>query len=527
MLGAISPDGRYVAHVVEDRGLQGLSVRQVATGADIQVVPPAPMEFQGVTFSPDGNYLDYVRRESEGSIYSVLYQIPSLGGTPRKLIFDVDTAITFSPDGSRIAFVRGYPHIRESAVVVANADGTGEKKLAIRKQPNFFLINQASWSPDGKTIAVIGTGVDGGEHADVVIVDTTSGEEHVVGTSRWSDLRGVAWLPDGLGIAVTGRDKVDAASSQVWLISYPSGEVRKITNDLNSYASVSTTSDGKTIATIQASRYGNLWSVSVDDPASPKQRTSGTQEAINGVATMPDGSIVFEAFANGVSNIWSLDATGSRKQITFDQNQNFDPSVSADGKTIVFGSLRDGTPHVMKMDANGGNPVALTSGKGEFSGKISSDGTWVAYKSVDGGLWRISSSGGTPQRLVEAAAGNTISISPDGSMLNYSTYEVGQDRARNVEIVIPSGGGSPIRTFPLEGSFANQWSPAGDALDYRLNTQGVSNIWRQPLDGSPPKQLTKFDDGTIDWFAWAADGKTLVIARGERISDVVLIGNFK
>ena len=69
---------------------QSLWVRQVATKSDIQVLPAAPVIFTGVSFSPDGNYL-YLTRSLETSFaHRRLHSMPSLGGTPRMLIDDVD-----------------------------------------------------------------------------------------------------------------------------------------------------------------------------------------------------------------------------------------------------------------------------------------------------------------------------------------------------------------------------------------------------------------------------------------------------
>jgi hypothetical protein len=50
---------------------------------------------------------------------------------------------------------------------------------------------------------------------------------------------------------------------------------------------------------------------------------------------------------------------------------------------------------------------------------------------------------------------------------------------------------------------------------------------RRPLSGAPAKQITDFPSGLIFDFAWSNDGKELYVAKGERTSDVVLIGNFR
>jgi serine/threonine protein kinase len=105
---AISPDGKMVVHVMEAAGQQSLWVRHIATGSNVQIIPPAEVSYGRMTFSPDGGYV-YFLRETKDEIYQTLYVTPVFGGEPKKLISPISSSITFSPDGKRIAFVRQPP----------------------------------------------------------------------------------------------------------------------------------------------------------------------------------------------------------------------------------------------------------------------------------------------------------------------------------------------------------------------------------------------------------------------------------
>ena len=138
---AISPDGRYVVYVLADGEKQSLWMRQVAAESSVQVLPADRVEFDGLTFSQDGNFIYLVTAglaPEKNLAVTSLYKMPVLGGTPRQLVRDIDTAISIAPDGKRMAFVRGNPTKGESYLVIANMDGGGEKVLVTKKSPQIF-----------------------------------------------------------------------------------------------------------------------------------------------------------------------------------------------------------------------------------------------------------------------------------------------------------------------------------------------------------------------------------------------------
>jgi len=530
---ALSPDGKYLASVMKEKGGYSLWVKQVVTGSDVQVAQPLPTPFRGMTFSPDGNYLYYVNQETGGPGYSILYQIPALGGPARKLLFDIDTAVTFSPDAKRLAFMRGYPQEKQTALMVAGADGSGERKLVVRTAPETFQASAPSWSPDGKRLAVVRLSTLGGAHTEIATVDVETGKETPLGSTRWGNiinLQDLSWVPDGSGLVLTGFEEKGNRKNQVWFLSYPGGQARKVTNDLNQYAGLSITADSKMLATAQTNTVANLWTQPAAGPGETRQITfaSGSEDAITNFSIAPDG-IFFAGQKGDHSHIWFMNPDGARRtQLTPDSYDEAFPLTPKGGGRIVFASQReDGLPHLWRMDRDGGNPVQITHGAGEIPVAVSPDGVWALYLDIsNGGLGKVSTDGSSPRKLSDTFLGDA-DFSPDGSKIVFSQYVPEGGLLRRRLVVIGAEEGKPIgKTLSWPDGFAARWEPSGQALTYAKETDGVGNLWSLPLDGSAPKQITNFTALQIFSYEWSPDGKQMYLSRGQTSNDVVLISDF-
>lgn len=530
---AISPDGKYVVHVVEEAGQQSLWILQIATGSNVQIQPPGEFQYLGLTFSPDGNYIYYVR--AEGGSIAFLYQVPTLGGSPRKLATDVDTPVAVSPDGKELAFVRHLAREGEMAVMAANSDGSGERKLAIRHVPGYYPLAWPgggagpSWSPDGKMIAVAAGSFGGG--ATVVAVPAEGGVEEPLTPGQWVTAGRVQWLPDGKGLVMDANDQPSPFSSQLWQVSYPGGEVQRITNDLNVYQEVSVTADGTALVTTQGELLSGIWVAPPGDAARARQVTSGRgiYDGLQGLAWTPDGRLVFSSTASGNLDIWVMDAEGSnRKQLTTAAQADIGPEVTPDGRTVVFISNRTGSTNIWRMDIDGGNQKQLTHGDSDAVPRVSADGQWVVFQSARTGkinLWKVPLEGGQEVPVVEEES-RVPSLSPDGKLVAFRFWDEAALRFRAGVVRLEGGGSRTVYDLP-PSTIPFQWSPDGKSFTYLDSRQGVTNVWAQPLAGGPPRQLTHFTSDLIFAYAWSRDGKQLALARGIVTSDVVLLSNFR
>jgi len=202
---------------------------------------------------------------------------------------------------------------------------------------------------------------------------------------------------------------------------------------------------------------------------------------------------------------------------------------------LVYAAYREQKRGIWRMSADGSNPIRIADETLAVDPQCSPDGKWVVY--LRGPSWtpvKVPITGAKPPELL-AQGGYFLRISPDGKRIMYLASPEPPENPSSPSAsnpfqlkVIPSDGGADLYKFDWPASAnAPRWAPAGDAVEYALTRNGVSNIWRQKLAGGTPTQITNFESGQIFDFDWSHDGKQLALTRGSESSDVILISNFR
>ncbi|MEJ7618793.1 MAG: hypothetical protein WKF30_17880, partial [Pyrinomonadaceae bacterium] len=255
---------------------------------------------------------------------------------------------------------------------------------------------------------------------------------------------------------------------QVWQLSYPNGEARRITNDTNSYHGSSLTSDSATLVTVQTDQVSNIWTATPSEEAGrAKQITFGKNYGASGVAWAPDKSIVHASLEGGVPDIWSMKADGAnQKQLTLDAGKNYLPVVSNDNRYIAFVSDRQGTYNIWRMDIDGGNQKRLTSGKFDGAPSFFPDNRRVAFFAWDSDkptASQVSIDGDGLAPLTNFYSYLPV-VSPDGKLMVYQALEDQKSFTAKLAVAAVEGG-QIMKRFDLPVG-PTRWTPDGLALLY-------------------------------------------------------------
>ena len=554
---AISPDGNYIVYAQRDSKGSGLWLRQISSGSDVQILPSEEPDFRGLTFSPDGNSIYFVRTRKDTGTFKDLFAIPVLGGAYRLLTRDIDAPVSFSPDGHQFAYSRGMPSPARVEIRIANTDGSRDRLLAAIDGTSYSFQTGAAWSPNGRTIAV--SFMLRGERSGYVL-DYISVSDGSIRELFWN--AGVIgrplWLPESDKVLVEVDDS--SGRGQLWTIAVANGDRRRVTNDLSNWGiRIDTTRDARKVAAIQWSLSANIWKSAGANPSEAKQITSGEMPM---VAAVPASSGKILA-VSGDGQLLSLNGDGTERiplsglrdvappavcgqvavAASYASEEGDDSRADAGkvnatklaiGRLIVPRSYQSGPGRIVRIDSDGLNATTLARGL-VYSPTCSPDGRLLYYvlMGTSQKILRIPIEGGEPIIVGEVPGvtiRGTMRVSPDGRFLAFP-YDVFVPKPVLKLALMSTDQGKIYKEFELPPEAYREaclrWSPGGDAVQFLMTKGDVTNIWEQPLAGGNPKQITNFTSGRIFDFNWSEDGTVLLTSRGEISSDVILLSNLR
>lgn len=525
----ISPDGKFFAFVQTEKDMQSLRVGQMNGEPAIQLLPAAAAVHRDLRYSSDGSYLYYARQD-EGQKSFVFYRLAVLGGAPEKLRDEIAPYFDVTRDGSRVAFVTEDRINNNRRLSISDLNGANE--IVLLTLPAEQLGTRAvAWSPDNSMVAV-GAGDSTQPNQSIRLIQTASGALSSLTPPVWRDISHLVWLNDGSGLVVIAAGADPDEGRQVWFVTYPRGEIRRLTHDFNIYDyGVSVAADSNSLLLVQQQQIVNIWAGPADDFGKAKQITFTALNPTSGNMSFDwllNDHLVYASSPGHGLNLWTMDAGGQNsREITSPGNNDSIPSATADGRYVVFASTRSGADDIWRADSDGTNARQLTKCGKNYQPSVSPDGKWVVYVGACdgvGALWRVPLEGGEPVRLTDRSS-MWPWVSPDSKWVACA-YRATLDKFQLA--IVPIEGGPPVKVLDVAAranfNFGIRWTPDGKAVTYRNWGTG---LWRQNVDGGPPERLPGLPEEKIACYGWSRDGKLFAFGRQTEIRDVVLLKDSK
>jgi serine/threonine protein kinase len=539
---AMFPDGKMLAEAKSDDGQNSVWVRNIPTNTDTQVLAPSPLDYFGLTISPDGNRLYFVRQDAGNSHYANLYTLSVLGGIPRELVHDIAGPASFSPDGKHIVYMR-IPQPRNSLSSELHiADQNGENDEVLSKNSGFSL--NASYSPVGSEVAWVQLEQTG--PVLILLHLKSRHQDRISMPHRVLFINNVSWLPDGkhlllnvdlppkdnrmFGFAVSNR-----MFGQFAVMKVPSDTFRRITDDTASYRGLTIAADASTFATIIFNEASRVDYFRTSDGIMLTSNSS--RHSLDDLNWIDDQHIALSDLSGDEPGITLIDRdTGTFNSIDMGK-AGFAPAglTSCQGDQLVFVRLPrpDASAHEsqhlygINIDGTGISPLAGTDGAYM---PICIRGSKLVYYAIqepgkgNASAWAVPLEGGTPRKVMDLPSTIAPIYSSDGKTAACQVESGG----RWSVIIKDLSNQRTLRELDLKGFHG------GDALHFSRDDKAVVYVQNlgpelalvyQPIDGSSPHVISTVGHDPVKDFAWSPSGKQLAVLRSISTSDVALISD--
>jgi DNA-binding winged helix-turn-helix (wHTH) protein/Tol biopolymer transport system component len=516
-LTAISLSGRYVTFVAKNaQGRESLSILELRSGNSHVILDDAATVFDNIIFSPDDSYLYYRDHEKQDRAQvSSEHRIPILGGEPTLVIQDIDGPVAFIEGGQRLCFFRGSGDNR-FAILSADADsGRNERILAkgVGAYPHTVVC-----SPDGQR-AALSTEVGG-----ITLLDFKTGERSPFYQSLdsgeiYADL---AWKADGSGILANAVTPFNFYPSLV-AISYPGAVRTQITHDLDSYRSPGITADDTMIVARQGDAHAQFESFTLPLIALNPETISFPWSDFLGWRS--DDEIIGSTTSGGLK-LKNLTTSQESSLQTPNSMKFLQPNGCGTSYLVATGGHpADKNLAIWRMNADGSNLKQLSNGPEDILAACTPDGKWVVYADNSflhqAMLYRVSSDGGTPQKLGEGSV--WFALSHHGDRVAWIKNTGGQQSLVLADIAGGQQTAGPSLPSTLQAIRSLTFAPDDKSIFFIVRGDSSESVYDLPLDGSAPTKQIEFRGARLGQLMVSPTGKYLGAVTSKPVSDAVLL----
>jgi serine/threonine protein kinase len=521
-LTAISPDGKYLASIVEDPSrVQSLIVRQIATNTEAAILKDPAYHYRGVYFSPDDSYV-YLWIAALGNPppnRDDVYRISVLGGAPERVLQGSDGPLSFIDGGQRLCIYRENDTANAFQFLSTSAEGGDEKVLASGRSP---LPEQTACDATG-SLAILED-----ELGEVEVLDFAAGTRRkLISLAGYGGyLTDPHWLPGNSGMFGIVR-REPTFFGQLAYISYPDGKLREITNDLSSYGGISLTGDGRTIATRQTDANDKFSVLNLAEPSHLEDHGPAGLRHFSWI----DNQTIVASDAMSTLRMINLSSDEAPTLHPIKDHWFIEPDLcGSDSFVSVGGTLNQSMMRIYKMNRDGSQATELTHGPYDVYPVCTNDGKWLFYADNHGPehpvIMRLSMSGGqTGGTAVQIAAnGGRFRLSSDGKLMA-TIYIDGQPHLE----IYSTDTLKKLQSFALPHGFFHSiaFSPDNKAVYYPTMTGPDSTIWLQPLDSPNAVKVTSLPGKQVEWMRLSPDGTRMGLILESPQSEAVLLRETK
>src|SRR5271166_123989 len=535
---ALSPDGKSVAFTASLGGKRQVFVQLIAGGAPLQITRDT-VDHESPRWSPDSSSILYFSPATPGTLQGSIWEIPALGGAPRRVVNSVGGADVSRTDGRLALFRLAKEGLQ---LVTAPPDGSRFDVVADFVPATYYLFPR--WSPDGRWIAFQrGDSI----RFDIFVAPATGGGPRQL-THDNDMINGFAWLPDSTGILYSssrGGTMPYLPTLNLWKVNLRDGSVRQVTSGEASYISPDISSSGAVLVS-RMKLQTDIWKFPVDGrPADNVNRavrvTRQTGEVLTPTASPDDKEVAFLSDSGGHANLWVVNTeSGARRQITDERDPQVAiglPVWSPDGNTIAFVSSRGNqglTFGVWLVDSDGSNLRNLVNpGLGPA---WSPDGLWLYYSTRGAAaatvLKKVRVDGGPAVTVRTEPLRNVIGLY--GTTLYYTFERPLVDGAPEFDIRVATPEDAPFRVLArIPASRVPIWQIVNPALSRdgkwmaQALTDGLTtNIWLLSTATGEWRQITDFSERATfiaRRVSWSSDGRSIFAAVAEGNSDIIVL----
>lgn len=528
----MSPDGNFAVFSQKENAGESLWLRQLDTGSERQIAAPQPVEYVGLTISPDNKFI-YASVFSKNEIDPSVVKMPLLGGASQQIPnVTTGSSISISPDGKRFAFTSSNNGENETLFGVSDIEGANVRFLIRAKHHirylSMFKTSPVAWSPDGAEIALAVTEKNEKDsESAILMVNPDNGSERYLTDKRWKDVDYLMWL-DADKLAFIASEE-SGLSNQVWMFSRQTGETKQLTNDLRNYNWLAATK-GK-LLTVQLSASSSLRIADFNEA----EKSLDIREIFTASESVDEmdwdavnDGVIFASRTSGTSELWRMKSDGTnRAQLTSNANVTFGLTVSHVDGSLIFASKQNGKRGIWQADSDGKGLRQLSEGSDQAP-DVSSNGKIVFHRGIGyaEGVFLTSQNETAPRLLREKCY--FPAISSDGTQAACYFMDLEDNRKWRIAL-ISTDTGALIRKLTLPMPVYERqirFHPNGKYLTQIFTTGESLNLLLLPLDGSEPGIINGLGKGASNLPEWSPDGKQFLYPLITETQDVVLLTDF-